>query len=405
MKLARNVRVSIEILAAHRLRTALSVLGVVVGIAAVILMVAAGRGAQKQILDRVRSMGTNLIIVHAGQTRIVAGRERQLSRVSTLVPADAKAIVADCPSVALAAASVSRALVIRWEDETANTSVVGMDVPGFEIRNVAADAGRLYSEEEGRALQRVAVVGPTAAGNLFGGANPVGQTIRLGRVPFEVIGTTRRRGVDLNGADQDDVIFIPLGTAMRRLLNVTYLGSIYVRAISTQAMGGAELEIRDLLRARHRLGGRADDFTIQNQEALLSTERETSRSLTLLIGGVAGISLLVGGVGILGVMLISVRERRTEIGLRRALGARRPDIRLQFLLESMLLAGAGGVAGVAVGTGGALAASAFGLRETLVSWPVAAVAVLFSSVLGVFSGMYPAWRAAAVEPIDALRSD
>ena len=214
---------------------------------------------------------------------------------------------------------------------------------------------------------------------------------------------TKPKGVDVNGLDQDDLVYVPLRTAMRRLLNVTHLEAIYVRASRAGALEQAEEQIRDLLRRRHRLRTKPDDFTIQNQAVLLRTERETARSVTLLIGSVAGISLLVGGIGILAVMLISVRERTREIGLRRAIGASRSDIRTQFLLESGLLATVGGVLGVLIGVAAAGAASVSGTWDTSASWPVAAGALCFSFVVGVIFGSYPAVRAARLEPVEALR--
>jgi putative ABC transport system permease protein len=405
MKLSKNVGLSVEILAANKLRTFLSVIGMVVGIASVVLMVSAGKGAQKRILDRIRNMGTNLIVVNAGQTQIIAGRQRQMTTVKSLVLQDGEAMARECPSVALVSPFVSKKLTVRWEDQTANTLAVGMAATGFSIRNFEAARGRLFSGEEDRALKRVAVLGPTIARNLFGEANAIGLSIRIGRVPFEVIGVTASKGIDQNGTDQDDLIIVPLGTAMRRLLNVTYVQSVYVQARDTASMGKTESEIRELLRIRHRLRGKPDDFTIQNQETLLATEREASESMTVLIGSVAGISLLVGGVGILAVMLIAIRERRGEIGLRRALGARCRDIRVQFLIESVLLAGTGGATGVLVGIGFAHGLSAMGYWETLISWPSAAMAFGFSAILGVFFGMYPASRAAGLEPIEALRAE
>lgn len=405
MKFGKNLALSIEILAAHKLRTFLSVIGVVVGVAAVVLMVAAGRGAEQNILNRIRSMGTDLIVVSAGQTRIIAGRQRQLSTVKTLVPADAAAIQAECPAVGLATPVQSKKTAIRWEDQTASTTVLGIAPAGFRIRNITVEQGRTFSEEEERALLRVAVVGATVATNLFGGGDALGQQIRVGRVPFEVIGLMARKGLDAEGVDQDDVLVIPLRTAMRRVLNVTHLQSIYAQAKNSGDLDRAEQEIRAVLRERHRLGAKPDDFTIQNQATLLATERGTSRSLTALIGGVAGISLFVGGVGILAVMLISVRERTTEIGLRRALGATRQGIRVQFLLEAVLLAGTGGGLGVLLGVGSAWALSAFTAWPALVSWPSALIALVFSGVLGVFFGIYPASRAASLEPIQALRAE
>jgi len=405
MKLSRNLALSCEILAAHKLRTLLSVLGIVVGVAAVVLMVSAGRGAEKRILDRIREMGTNLIVVNAGQTRLVAGRQRQMGTVTTLVPDDADAIRRSCPTVASAAAAVARKVSARYEAETTNTNIVGMESEGFSIRNFVVAQGRGFDDEEARVGRRVAVLGPTVAANLFGTAESAGLHIRIGRVPFEVVGVTRAKGVDANGMDQDDIILVPLRTAMRRLFNVTYVDSVYAQARSSAILPQAEREIRDLLRERHRLRDKPDDFTIQNQATLLETERETSGSMTLLIGSVAGISLLVGGVGILAVMLISVRERTHEIGLRRAVGALRRDIRDQFLLESSLLSGAGGLAGVLIGVASAWATSALGYWDAIVSWPAAAVAFLFSAILGVFFGLYPALRAARLEPIEALRSE
>jgi putative ABC transport system permease protein len=405
MKLGKNLTLSLEILAAHKLRTLLSVTGIVVGVAAVVVMVAAGRGAEHSILGRIRSLGVDLISVNAGQTRIVAGRQRQMSSVKTLVPADVAAILEHCPAVRQAAAVQSRKSTVRWEERTASTTVVGMAPAGFAIRNLGVTRGRLHDDRDERALMRSAVLGATAAANLFPGADPLGRQIRIGRVPFEVVGLLAPKGLDPNGADQDDIIVIPLRTAMRRVLNVTHLQTIYVQARGSGALARAEQEIRAVLRDRHRLGAKADDFTIQNQATLLATEQGTARSLTLLIGSVAGIALLVGGVGLLAVMLISVRERTTEIGLRRALGATAWSIRLQFLIEAALLAGAGGALGVAGGVAGSWSLSVFTAWPALVSWPAALSALVFSAAIGVFFGLYPASRAAALEPIQALRAE
>jgi putative ABC transport system permease protein len=405
MKSSKSVALSLEILAAHKLRTLLSMLGIVVGVAAVILMVSAGKGAEKRILDRIRQMGTNLITVSAGQTKIIAGRQRQMSTVTTLDVEDAVAIQAECPSVALAAAAIDKKLATRWESENANTTVLGIAPEGFAIRNIAIASGRVFDQEECRGRRRVAVVGPTVVENLFLGGDPIGLTFRIGRVPFEVIGVTEPKGIDANGLDQDDLAIVPLDTAMRRVMNVDFVRAIYVQGKSSDMLDSAEREIGELLRRRHRLDDKPDDFTIQNQAVLLETERETAQSMTLLIGSVSGISLLVGGVGILAVMLISVRERTREIGLRRAIGARRCDIRNQFLLESVMLAGLGGLVGVTVGVGSAWIIGALGYADMVISWPAATIGVLFSVSLGVTFGLYPAVRAAALEPIEALRAE
>jgi putative ABC transport system permease protein len=327
--------------------------------------------------------------------------------VVTLLPAEAEAITKECPSVALAAPATGNKLAARWEDQNANTNVLGMPPEGFAVRNFVLASGRLFDAEENRASRRVAVLGPTAVENLFGKADPIGQTIRVGRrgVPFEVIGMTQPKGVDTNGLDQDDVVLVPLGAAMRRLMNVIYVQTIYVQAKRGDLLDSAEREIREVLRRRHRLEGKRDDFTIQNQATLIAGERETAQSMTLLVGSVAGISLLVGGVGILAVMLISVRERVQEIGLRRAVGACRHDIRNQFLVESAMLAGLGGLTGVLAGVAATLATSAFGSWDAVVSWESAGIAFAFSVSLGIIFGLYPAIRAASLEPIEALRAE
>jgi putative ABC transport system permease protein len=350
-------------------------------------------------------MGTNLIVVNAGQTRIIAGRQRQTATVTTLRIDDAEAITQQCPSVALAGPATSKKLSTRRETENANTNVFGIAPDGLRVRNIQIASGRSFDAEEDRARRRVAVLGPTAAENLFGQTDPIGLQFRIGRVPFEVIGLTARKGMDANGLDQDDLILVPLRSAMRRLFNVDHIETIYVQAQSAELLDQAEKEIRELLRQRHRLRDKPDDFTIQNQATLLATEREMAQSMTLLVGSVGGISLAVGGVGILAVMLISVRERTPEIGLRRALGATRGDIRLQFLVESALLAGTGGLVGVFGGVTVALAVSRLGYWETVVSWPAALAGFGFSVAVGLVFGIYPAVRAAALEPIEALRSE
>jgi len=406
MHFSRNAMLSCQLLAAHKLRTLLSITGIVVGVGAVILMVSAGRGAEKRILDRLGKLGMDLVIVNAAPARLMIGRQRTVATVTTLTAADGRAIAEECPHVIAAAPAVSKSLVVHWESNNTTTAVIGMAAEGFRIRKIPFARGRPFDADEDRTRRRVAVIGPTVVKNIFGASDPCGQQIRIGRVPFEVIGVTRPRGIDANGMDQDDIVLVPLETAMRRLLNVPYIQTIYIQARGSQWMDQVEREVRALLRERLRLTEeRQDTFTIQNQTTLLKTERDTAHSMTLLIGSVAGIALLVGGVGILAVMLISVRERTHEIGLRRALGARPRDIRIQFVVEAALLAGAGGILGVMAGIASTRAAAVVGFPEAMISWLAAAIAFAFSITVGVIFGIYPALRASRLEPILALRSE
>jgi len=294
---------------------------------------------------------------------------------------------------------------VRWGSEIANTSIVGTTTEGFDIRNINIAVGRRFLPSENRARRRVAIIGLTVRNNLFDGEEPMDQRVRIGQVPFEIVGIMSPKGMDINGRDQDDIIIVPLETALRRLMNITYVKTIYVQALNAELLETAEQEIEQLLRQRHRLKGKRDDFTIQNQVVLLEVERETAAAMTLLIGSIAGISLIVGGVGILAVMLISVRERTNEIGLRRAVGALRRDIRNQFLIESALLAGTGGVVGAAIGAVLAFTVSSLGYWHTIISWPAVGAALAFSITVGIISGIYPAIRAAKLAPIEALRAD
>lgn len=387
------------------MRTFLCISSTAVGVAAVVVMVSMGQGAQKHILDMIHDMGTNLIVVNAGKVILVGGRERQAAIVTTLRPEDADAIAEHCPSVAEVAPETNHKMNIEWESENLMTDIIGITPAGFRIRNIELEKGRSFDSHENDSAQRVAVIGPVIEEKLFGGMNPVGHQIRIGLAPFEVIGVMEATGLDATGVDRDDRILIPIQTALRRLVRMTYIQKIHIRVARFETMDRAETEIRELLRERHRLGDKPDDFTIQNQSTIVRMEREAARELTFLVGSVAAISLLVGGIGILAVMLSSSRERRKEIGLRRAVGARRRDVRNQFLLESLLIAVWGGVLGVFVGVLFTFIASRYGGWTAVISWITAISGLILSSVIGLIFGIFPAIRAAALEPIEALRSE
>jgi putative ABC transport system permease protein len=405
-KLVRGLFLSLQLLSAHRLRTALSLSGLLVGVAAVIVMVAIGEGAERRLLESVRAMGTNLLIVNAAPAQSVAGRPRQALVYTFLRADDADSVVEESSFAVAAAPAVSVSVTLRWEGLHTPTTLAGTTPEGLRIRNIRAEAGRLFSDADERDQQRVAVLGSTVVRSLFGDSDPVGRVIRVGNIPFEVIGVARPRGVDTVGADLDDLVLVPLQTAMRRVLNIPYVHALFIQARSSAHLDVLEREVREILQSRYAArSGILDPFVVQNQAVLLRTERGAARAMNRLVVGVSLLALLVGGIGILAVMLISVRERTREIGLRRALGAKRRDIQLQFMLESAMLAAGGGLAGVLVGLAVAGVAALLGPWDLVLSWHAAALGLVSSTLLGLAVGVIPAARAARLEPITALRAE
>jgi putative ABC transport system permease protein len=403
MRYRLGLRTALRALGAHKLRTGLMLLGIVVGVAAVVAMVAIGQGTRAEVLRKVESMGANLLTVSAGQLRFQAGREAGATAI-TLTERDARAIAEEVPHIVSLAPAQSKKLSVKFEEMSTTTTVVGT-TPEFQlVRNSRLITGEFFDDDQVRSSARVAVLGQTAVLNLFAGRDPIGETIRIANVPFLVIGVLKAKGLDIAGQDQDDQILVPLRTALRRLFNVSHLSTIYVSVDDSAAMETAAVTIAEVLRERHRLRpGVQDDFVIQNQSALLETQAAVSDTFTLLLGSIGGISLLVGGIGILAMTLIAVRERTREIGLRRAVGARRRDILLQFLIETGLLSATGGVGGVALGITAAKITSVATGWPMLIPWGVALTAVVFSALLGLAFGVYPARKAAMLDPIVALR--
>jgi len=405
LKVTKIIILSYKILASHKLRTFLCLSSMAIGVAAVVVMVSMGRGIQKRVLDMIHDMGTNLIVVNAGHITLVGGRERQSAIVTTLRPGDSDAIQDHCAFVTEVAPETSRKMNVQWESENLMTDVVGVTPAAFQVRNIKIEMGRYFDSAENDTARRVALVGSVIVERLFNAEDPVGHRIRIGQAPFEVVGVMKAKGVDANGVDRDDRILIPIKTAMRRLVRTTYIQKIHIQVAHSGHLQRAEKEIRELLRERHRLWDKPDDFTIQNQATLVQTEKESTRTLTLLVASVAAISLLVGGIGILAVMLTACRERRREIGLRRAVGARRRDIRTQFLLESLIIAGLGGFFGAALGMLSAFLASKVGGWPAIESWDAIGLGLILSAIVGLIFGIYPASKAAALEPIEALRAE
>ncbi len=395
---------SLDILTGHRLRTLLSISGIVIGTAAVIMLAAAGLGAEQAVVGRIEAMGANLIIVTAGRTRISGGRVVRSSLAKTLKSTDVQAIRSECPSVEMAAGSITRSILIHYQGQRVKTSLIGMEPDGFVIRKLLTAEGHTYSDFDERTRRRVVVFAPTAAHNTFTGDRPLGQPVRLNRQPFRVIGFTQPKGADLSGRDQDDKIFVPLSTALRRLVNVDYLDHIFVRAQDGVSFERAEEEIRSVLRRRHKTNHKSDDFSIYNQLDLIRLQERTGRSLRVLARSVAVLCWIIGGIGILAVMLLSVRERRSEIGLRRAIGATKKDICTQFLFEAGLMAALGGGIGTILGLVGSWLPDVLGWWRASISWPAVWAAFVISVFLGLVCGLYPAIRAAWLTPIGALRS-
>jgi putative ABC transport system permease protein len=407
LRSARGLRVSAEMLWTHKLRTILSLLGIVVGISTLSVMTAVGRGSEQKILDGIQRTGSNLIAVNAGTVNLIAGRPRQNAVVTSLMPDDAPAIQAGAEDlVSFVAPAQSKSLTVKFENLSAKTSIVGTSQDILPIRRLRIETGDMFDDEDERASRRVAIVGQTVVQHLFGGARPLGQTIRIANIPFEVIGTLARAGADMNGNDQDDQILIPLRTALRRVFNVIYINTIYVQARSERQMDACAARLREILRERHRLGTiKPDDFTIQNQAELVRAAEETHRTFMTLTLSVASLSLLVGGVGILAVMLMSVRERVREIGLRRALGATRRDILVQFLMEATMLSLSGGLLGVVAGTVVTFAVAWVADWPAILAFREVSISVACSATIGLLFGTLPARKAAAAAPVAALRAE
>jgi putative ABC transport system permease protein len=406
MRVLKGAGIALGALMANRLRAALAVLGIVVGVAAVIVMLAVGEGARREVLGKIQALGTNLIIVSAGQVKTVAGRPQAVGSVTTLDLRDARAILDECPAVARVVPVQSRKMAVKYETGTTNATVVGAGEEFPVVRQFRAQAGRFLDADDVLGAQRVAVVGQTVLGNLGRRGSLVGETIRIGNVPFEVIGILEPKGLNHAGVDEDDQIIVPISTALRRLFNVAHLSSLYLQARDERSMALAAAQVTALLRERHRIkGGHAGDFVVQTQGEILATAQETGETFSLLLGSVAGISLLVGGIGILALMVISVRERTREIGVRRAVGARRQDILLQFVMEATALSLLGGLTGIVIGLAGGTALSYATGWPTAVSPAGILVAFGVSAAIGVFFGAYPARRAARLDPIVALRTE
>ena len=404
MNISKNILISQKILLVHKVRTTLSLSGIIIGICSVMIMVSIGKGTEQVIISQITGMGSNLLVVNAGQVKVIAGRARQAKLVTTLKTKDAQSIIAKSLNVNYAVPAQTKKLQVKYGNLNTRTNIVGTNDDILTVRNYVLLKGRFFDRDENNGRRRVAVLGQTVVENIFNHSDPIGRVIRIGRVPFEVIGVLAPKGLDINGTDQDNQVIIPLKTALRRLFNLDYINAVYVQAKDSHSMDQAESEIRDILREAHHLRkGHADDFTIRNQASILETQRESSRTFTFLISSIAAVSLLVGGIGILAVMLISIRERIKEIGIRMAVGAKKSDILLQFLAESLLLSIGGGIIGIILGITIAVILTFFADWQFVLPLNVVVLSFLSTVIMGICFGVYPAAKAASLDPIKALQ--
>jgi len=395
-------RIALRALGRNKLRSFLTMLGIIIGVGAVIAMVAIGEGAKERIREQIASLGTNVLIVLPGATT-QGGVRTGSGGVRTLVDEDRRAMMEELPSVAFASPLSRRTDQVVAGNLNWSTVVYGVSPEYQHIRDWGIAAGRFINDVDTEAAAKVALIGQTVAERLFGADDPIEAVIRIKHIPFRVVGVLARKGQSSQGVDQDDSVYIPYTTMQKRIEHDTRVRTIMVSTVSADRVKEAEEQITALLRQRHRLGDRPDDFTIRNLADIADAASSSARVMAILLGAVASISLLVGGIGIMNIMLVSVTERTREIGIRMAVGARSKDIMLQFLVEAVVMAGTGGSIGILLGIGSSEILKAWAQWPTLISPPVVAVAFLFSGAVGVFFGFYPAKKASTLDPIEALR--
>jgi putative ABC transport system permease protein len=398
-----TVRIAVRAMAANPLRSLLTTLGVIIGVGSVIAMIAIGQGARAATTQQVQALGSNLLTVFAGVAR-TAGVAR-LDPVQTLTLEDAEAIRQEIPQVVGVSPEFSRQAQVVFRGENTVTRVVGVTPDYPVVRNFRPQRGRFFTSDEMRSRAKVALVGQSVVNRLFADTDPLGQQIKIRGVTFTVIGVMEEKGATAF-FDRDDIVLVPLATAQRRLFGVRHVNSIQVQVSSEEEMAAAQEAITHLLRMRHGLAPhQEDDFTIRSQADILQALTGVAQTMTVLLGGIAAVSLIVGGIGIMNIMLVSVTERTREIGIRKAVGARRRDILVQFLVESVVLSVTGGLIGIGLGVVGSGLINRLSGWATLVSPQAILLAFSFAVFVGVFFGLYPAQRAARLDPIEALRHE
>ena len=405
MNVLMIIRIAFRALVRNKMRAVLTMLGIIIGVSAVIAMVSIGEGASASVQAQIDSFGTNLLFVSAGAQNVGGVRSGTGdSGTNTLTVEDLDAIKREVPSVALVTPAVNARSQLVFGNSNWNTSLQGVSEQHTDIRKWQIQSGEFFTDADVRTAARVIVIGQTISDNLFAGTDPVGQTLRVMNLPFRVVGVMSRKGQDAQGRDQDDIAFAPYTTVQKKVLGSPRVQIAYVSAISQDATYTAQSQITDLLRQRHKLDANVpDDFTVRNMTDIADAANATSKTMTILLACIAGVSLLVGGIGIMNIMLVSVTERTREIGIRMAIGARSSAVRSQFLIESVVLSLTGGMVGIALGVVVSLLIPAMLGWPTLVSMMAIVGSAIFSVAVGVFFGYYPARKAAALDPIEALR--
>jgi putative ABC transport system permease protein len=403
MRYLATLKIAFRALRRNKLRTVLTMLGIIIGVGAVIAMVALGRGAKAQVEARIAALGQNVIQIFSGSINR-GGVFTGFGGAGTLTVEDALAIQNEVPGVVAVSPEVRTGAQIMAGNNNWSTSIQGEGVDYLVIRQWDVAEGAMFTEADVRSAAKVCVLGKTTADKLFPDEEPIGKTIRIKNVPVKVLGVLKAKGASMFGQDQDDTVLVPYTTGMKRFAGVTTLRSINASAVSADRLTEVQNAIGDVLRERHRIQpGHDDDFILRNQQELAETQNAAAETMTALLAGIAGVSLLVGGIGIMNIMLVSVTERTREIGIRMAVGARGHDILLQFLIEAVTLSSTGGLLGIALGVGGAQLLTAVKHWATLVSPDSVILAFVFSAAVGIFFGFYPARKASQLDPIDALR--
>jgi len=406
LDLASTFKMALVSLKVNKMRSILTSLGIIIGVSAVIIMLAVGQGASVKIQKDISSMGSNLLMISSASVTSGGVRMGQGTKPS-LTLKDSYAIKKNCPSVGYAAPYSSEAKQVTYGNQNWSTSIAGTTAEYMRIRDWKINIGRNITEDDILNMSKVAIIGNTVSNELFGDLDPINKTIRIGGVPFKVIGLLESKGQNSMGRDQDDFVIIPITTGQKKVFGTTFPGTvsmINIKAKDSDSIYKAEEEITELLRYRHRIGKKQeDDFQVRNLTQMMETMKETVKTMSLLLGSIAGVSLLVGGIGIMNIMLVSVTERTKEIGIRMAIGAKSSDIRIQFLIESLLLSFIGGILGLIAGVLGAKLIELLGSMTVYISSFSIILSLGFSAVIGMVFGYYPAYKASLLNPIDALR--